>query len=154
MIIIFCSCVMFSSFALLKVFFSVLLTFSGFSLMSLLSLIFVLSIVVFSHLRRLFVISSNYLGDPHLDITWSSYGRPLSWDSRLRVDRDPSDHVIQPKSFTTAGANCHIPIWEPHRLIISIIIDRYLTIFLCCCYWLFRLVCNRIRLQSKKFPLE
>ena len=35
------------------------------------------------------LISSKYIRDPRLDITWSSHGRPLLWDPRLRVDSDP-----------------------------------------------------------------
>jgi hypothetical protein len=91
MIILFCSCVMFSSFSSLRVFFSVHLTFSGFSLTSLLSLWLSTSCRCFPIFDGLLLISSKYIRDPRLDITWSSYGRPLLWDSRLRVDIDLLD---------------------------------------------------------------
>ena len=69
----------------------------------------------FPILDGLLLISSKYIRGPRVDITWSSYGRPLLRDSRLRVDIDPLDRVIQPTSFTAAGAIWHIPLWESHN---------------------------------------
>ena len=68
-----------------------------------------ISCCCFTIFDGLLLISSKYIRDPRPDITWSSYGRPLLCDSLLRVDLDPSDRVIQPASFTTAGAIDHIP---------------------------------------------
>ena len=70
----------------------------------------------FPILDGLLLISSKYIRGPRVDITWSSYGRPLLRDSRLRVDIDPLDRVIQPTSFTAAGAIWHIPLWESHKV--------------------------------------
>ena len=90
------------------------------------SSLFIWPLVVFSLVPLLSLWSFQLLLFPHLwwssfdffeihqrslfGHTWSSYGRPLLCNSLLRVDLDPLDRVIQPASFTTAGA-----IWpHPH----------------------------------------
>ena len=67
-------------------------------------------VVVFSHLWwSSFVFPRNTLEISPPNITWSSYGRPLMWDSPRRVDSDPLDRVIQPMSFTTTEPFDHPP---------------------------------------------
>ena len=107
--ILFSSCVMFFSFWSLRI--SSLFVWPLVVFLSCLSCLSdcISCCCCFTIFDGLLLISSKYIRDPRPDITWSSYGRPLLCDSLLRVDLDPSDRVIQPASFTTAGAIDHIP---------------------------------------------
>ena len=91
-------------------------------------------VFLFPIVDGLLLVSSKYIGDLRPNITWSSYGRRLLCDSLLRVDLDPLDRVIQPASFTTAGA-----IWpHPHLRVSHMCITPWTSKVRVCCSSLFK----------------